>query len=64
MVYMVVHSQGRATSAGSKVSEKSPRPLQRRWPLFISAAGAIGLSLTLWAGIFWLIAALLEQFGG
>jgi hypothetical protein len=63
MVYMVVHTQERATSAGTTAAEKPARAVQKRWPLFVSVFGAIGVSVVLWAAIFFTISILVDLVG-
>jgi hypothetical protein len=54
-------------SALTKVEALAPAPvdhraLQKRWPVALSILAAVGVSLILWAGIFWLIGAVISLF--
>lgn len=62
---MVPQSQAalsKATSAPVVDAQAAPRVQQKRWPMALSIVGAVGASLVLWAGIFWLIGAVMESF--
>ena len=48
-----------ATSASPAVDH---RALQKRWPMALSILGAVGVSLAMWAGIFWLVGAVIGLF--
>jgi hypothetical protein len=54
-----VLTKAEATSAPPAVEH---RALQKRWPMALSILGAIGVSLVMWAGIFWLVGAVIGLF--
>jgi hypothetical protein len=54
-----VLTKAEATSAPPVVDH---RALQKRWPMALSILGAIGVSLLMWAGIFWLISVVIGLF--
>jgi len=39
------------------------RAQQKRWPMALSVWAAVGVSLALWTGIFWLISLVATIFG-
>lgn len=55
----VVLTKAEATSAPPVVDH---RALQKRWPMALSILGAVGVSLVMWAGIFWLVGAVIGLF--
>lgn len=62
---MVPQSQAALTKAQPTVAPAvvDHRALQKRWPMAISILGAVGVSLAMWAGIFWLVGAVIGLFG-
>jgi hypothetical protein len=52
----------KAASAPVVGVEPLSRASQKRWPMALSILGAVGASLVLWAGIFWLIGAVMGSF--
>jgi hypothetical protein len=61
---MVPQSQAALTKARVSVAPDVPdhRALQKRWPMALSILGAVGASLVLWAGIFWLVSLVMGLF--
>ena len=62
---MVPQSQAALSKAQASVAAPTPdhRALQKRWPMALSILGAVGVSLALWAGIFWLVSVVMGLFG-
>jgi hypothetical protein len=62
---MVPQSQAALSKAQASVATHVPdhRALQKRWPMALSILGAVGASLVLWAGIFWLVSLVMGLFG-
>lgn len=66
LAFMVPQSQAalpKAAPAPVIESVVDQRASQKRWPMALSILGAVGASLVLWAGIFWLISTVIGLFG-
>lgn len=59
---MVPQSQAALAKVEATVAPIDHRALQKRWPMALSILGAVGVSLAMWAGIFWLVGAVIGLF--
>jgi hypothetical protein len=60
---MVPQSQAVLTKAATSAPPVvDHRALQKRWPMALSILAAVGVSLVMWAGIFWLVGAVIGLF--